>query len=175
MEPIRVVRGTATGPTATASYDAALAAAGVENYNLVTVSSVVPGNADVEVVGTAPDLGPAGNRLTVVQARATVEGRGVACAGLGWSREPSGPGIFYEVADVDSRAADGGAVTAADALREDVAARVRDGLAAGRDLRDWDFEGERVLTETVTGEADAHATAVLLAVYGVSEPMPLEA
>jgi arginine decarboxylase len=40
MGSIRIVRGTATGPTAMAAYDAALAAAGVHNYNLVSVSSV---------------------------------------------------------------------------------------------------------------------------------------
>jgi len=42
-----------------ASYDAALAEAGVENYNLVSVSSVIiPAETRVEAVGTAPDLGP---------------------------------------------------------------------------------------------------------------------
>ncbi|PSP40313.1 pyruvoyl-dependent arginine decarboxylase, partial [Halobacteriales archaeon QH_10_70_21] len=72
MGTIRVVWGTATGPTAMASYDAALAAANVHDYNLVSVSSVIPADATVEVVGEAPDLGPAGERLTVVEGRATV-------------------------------------------------------------------------------------------------------
>lgn len=96
---VRIVDGTGSGPTATASYDAALATAGVHNYNLVTVSSVLPADATVVEADAAPDLGPAGSRLTVVQARATVAGPGAACAGLGWSREPGGPGILYEVGE----------------------------------------------------------------------------
>ncbi|MEF8907067.1 MAG: pyruvoyl-dependent arginine decarboxylase, partial [Haloarculaceae archaeon] len=40
MSVIRVVWGSGTGPTGTAAYDAALAEAGVHDYNLVTVSSV---------------------------------------------------------------------------------------------------------------------------------------
>lgn len=73
MNTIRVVPGTGTGPTALAAYDAALADAGVHNYNLIRVSSVVPAESRIEVLDTAPDLGPAGNRLTVVEARTTTE------------------------------------------------------------------------------------------------------
>lgn len=152
MTVIRVVWGTASGPTATASYDAALAAAGVHDYNLVTVSSVVPAGVPLEVVGTAPDLGPVGNRLTVVRARATVEA-GTACAGIGWARAGDGPGIFYEASGTDRTA-----------VRE----TVETGLEAGRNLRDWtatDVGGKYVETA-----ADGpYTTAVVLAVYGESE------
>ena len=93
MEPIRVVWGTGAAPTAMASYDAALADAGLENYNLIEVSSVVPAGATVEAVGTAPNLGPAGERLTVVQGRATVPPgeEYPACAGLAWAVADDGP------------------------------------------------------------------------------------
>jgi len=94
MSTVRVVWGTGGGPTGTASYDAALADAGVHNYNLMTVSSVLPRGATVESVGTAPDLGPVGGRLTVVQARTTVES-GPAVAGIGWATAVEG-GLFYE-------------------------------------------------------------------------------
>ncbi len=57
MSTIRVVWGTATGPTALAAYDAALAEAGVHNYNLISLSSVIPTEPAIEVTGTAPDLG----------------------------------------------------------------------------------------------------------------------
>ena len=76
MNTIRVVHGVGEAATKMASYDAALADANVHNYNLVTVSSVIPSDATVEAVGTAPDLGPAGERLTVVEARATTGGVG---------------------------------------------------------------------------------------------------
>ncbi|ELY82692.1 pyruvoyl-dependent arginine decarboxylase [Natrinema pallidum DSM 3751] len=118
MSTIRVVWGSASAPTAMASYDAALAEAGVENYNLVSVSSVIPAGVDVEAVGTAPDLGPAGERLTVVEARATAAGPGRVSAALAWAQSvDDGPGLFYE--------------TAGETDRDDVERRVREGLAAG--------------------------------------------
>ncbi|MFC4549984.1 MULTISPECIES: pyruvoyl-dependent arginine decarboxylase [Halorussus] len=157
MSTIRVVWGTASGPTEMSSYDAALAEANVHNYNLVPVSSVIPANADVEAVGTAPDLGPAGERLTVVEARATRAGPGRVSAGLGWTESEEGPGLFYEAAG--------------EADEADVAERVTAGLEAGRALREWTFVDEA--TRTVTAEADpgTYVTAVVLAVYGESDPI----
>ena len=158
MSTIRVVWGTASGPTAMSSYDAALAEAGVENYNLVSVSSVIPAETHVEAVGTAPDLGPAGERLTVVEARATVAGPGRASAALAWSQSvDDGPGLFYE--------------TSGETDREDVERRVREGLAAGQELREWEFTEPRVAVESTQAESDAHTTALVLAVYGESEPI----
>ena len=156
MSSIRVVWGTASGPTKMSSYDAALADANVHNYNLVPVSSVVPADATVEAVGTAPDLGPAGERLTVVEARATRAGPGHVTAGLGWTTG-DGPGLFYEAAGQTDE--------------EEIAERVRAGLAAGRDLRDWDFADEQTRTVTVDAESGTYATAVVLAVYGDSDPI----
>ena len=157
MSTIRVVWGTGTGPTEMSAYDAALSNANVHNYNLVTVSSVIPADATVEAVGTAPDLGPAGERLTVVQARATRAGPGRVSAALGWSTSEDGPGLFYEAAGE----------TGAD----DVAERVRAGLSAGRDLREWTFADERVETVSADAESGIYASAVVVAAYGESEPI----
>jgi len=153
MGTIRIVRGTGGGPTETASYDTALADAGVHNYNLVEVSSVVPRDAHLEVVGTAPDLGPVGGRLTVVQGRATVAS-GPAVAGLGWATGPDG-GVFYEASGTH---------------RETVEERIENGLAVARDLRDWTFDdgGRVVVTERDAGQ---FTTTVALAVYGGAEPI----
>ena len=158
MTAIRVVWGTGAGPTATSAYDAALADAGVHNYNLVTLSSVIPADVPLEVVGTAPDLGPAGNRLAVVQGRSTVgpEEEGPAAAGLGWAREASGRGIFYEAGGADPGA---------------VRATIEDGLDRGRDLREWDFiDGDVVVREAPDG-TDSYTVAVVCAVYGESTPL----
>jgi len=67
MNTIHVASGVGVADTAMASYDAALADANLHNYNLVAVSSVVPAKATVEAVDEVPDLGPAGDRLTVVR------------------------------------------------------------------------------------------------------------
>ncbi|AEM56081.1 pyruvoyl-dependent arginine decarboxylase [Haloarcula hispanica N601] len=155
MSTIRVVWGTATGPTALAAYDAALAEAGVHNYNLISLSSVIPTEPAIEVTGTAPDLGPPGEALEVVQSSATAEPGESVAAGIGWARSEDGPGIFYEV--------DG---TSEDAVRMEI----REGLAAGRDLRDWEFVEENVYVESATDDAQ-YASAVVLATYGESHPV----
>jgi len=154
MNAIRVVRGTATGPTEMAAYDAALAEANVHNYNLVPVSSVIPADAEVEAVGTAPDLGPAGEQLTVVEARATVAGPGRASAGLAWATAEEGPGLFYEAAGETGV--------------EDVRGRVLEGLSTGQELRDWAFGDPQYEVVTAPAEPGMYTAAVVLAVYGES-------
>jgi arginine decarboxylase len=159
MSTVHVAAGTATGPTAMAAYDAALAAANLHNYNLVPVSSVIPAGADVLSVDAAPDLGPAGNALTVVQARATAtpaEARHVdrVVAGLGWATGP-GPGLFYEATGTDPAT---------------VEETVREGLAAGRELRDWTFADETVRLATAPTDPEAYTVAAVVAAYGESEP-----
>lgn len=134
MSTIRVAWGSATGPTAMAAYDTALADANVHDYNLVRLSSVIPADAPVERVGTVSDLGPAGNRLPVVEARATVE-EGQAVAGLGWAVNDAEHGIFYETAG-ESEAT--------------VRDTIETGLRAGRDLRGWSAADIEIVTETIT-------------------------
>ena len=110
----------------------------------VTVSSVVPADPAIEVVGTAPDLGPTGDRLTVVQGRCTrsPDEDVPAVAGLGWARSDDGPGIFYEASGDNP-----------EAVRRTVEA----GLDHGVTLRDW-AEAER---ETVVRLAELDDEAEL--------------
>ncbi|WP_280537700.1 pyruvoyl-dependent arginine decarboxylase [Halopenitus sp. POP-27] len=165
MASIHVAAGVGVAPTAMAAYDAALADANLHNYNLVTVSSVVPADATVEIVDRAPDLGPAGNRLFVVQAKRLVgpesvtgaaeDDTGTIAAGLGWATGP-GPGLFYEVTGDDPTA---------------VRAGIDDGLDAGAQLRDWDLRDRTTLVESAEPAPDAHTCVVVIAAYGESEPI----
>jgi len=159
MTTIRVVCGAATGPTAMSSFDAALADANLHNFNLVTLSSVIPADATVKVVATAPDLGPVGGGLYAVVGRETLApgADGDACAGLGWVRSESGRGLFYEASGTD-----------ADAVRRAVVA----GLERGMELREWTFavDPEVVVSET-SAAAGKHATAVAVAAYGRSHSL----
>jgi len=164
MEPIRIVWGTGEGPTEMASYDAALADAGIENYNLVPVSSIVPAGAEIDPAGTAPDLGPAGERLTVVEGRATAPptadatgGADTVSAGLGWVRDDDGPGLFYEAAGRASP--------------DEVSRRVTEGLEAGQELRDWAFGEPQYQVVSADVAEDTYTTVAVLAAYGRSEPI----
>jgi arginine decarboxylase len=140
MGRVRIVWGSGTGPTALASYDAALAAANVQDYNLVRVSSVLPVDTAVSLAGTAPDLGPVGGKLTVVEARETATRTSIESvenppahpgektfdrrnvrAGLGWTQTANGRGIVYEATGTD---------------REAVHEEIDAGLRAGRALRE---------------------------------------
>ncbi len=157
MKNIFVVRGVGHASTAMASYDAALAAANVHNYNLTTISSVIPAEATVEVVESAPDLGPIGNQLTVVEARVTTAESEQVAAGLGWTTG-SGPGLFYEATGTDP---------------EIVRQTVSDGLSSGATLRDWSVDNRQVIIETAEGrpDTDSYTSVIVVAAYGESESL----
>lgn len=158
MLTVRVASGAATGPTATAAYDAALAAANAHAFNLVVVSSVLPAGAAVEVVDDLPDLGSPGDRLTVVQSRLDREPAeskpGVA--GLGWARSTDGPGILYETSG---------------AKPEPVRREIHRGLDHGAGLREWERANTEVVLQELEPAGEAHACAVVVAAFGRGEPV----
>jgi len=97
---IRVSTGTGTGRTTLAAFDAALTAAGVGDYNLVRLSSVVPpGSQVLEVDGGGQLVGEHGDALYCVYAEAHAQLPGhEAWAGVAWSLrdDGSGAGLFVE-------------------------------------------------------------------------------
>ncbi len=97
---IRVSGGAGEGRTPLSAFDAALRAAGVENFNLVRLSSVIPPQAQVgRVEGTEQLRGDWGDRLYCVYAeqRATELGT-EAWAGVGWAFQSAADkgGLFVE-------------------------------------------------------------------------------
>ncbi|MFC8599660.1 MULTISPECIES: pyruvoyl-dependent arginine decarboxylase [unclassified Isoptericola] len=97
---IRVSAGTGTGRTTLAAFDSALVAAGVGDFNLVRLSSVVPpGSVILEVDGRDQLAGAHGDALYCVYAAgyASLPGH-EAWAGVAWSRrdDGSGAGLFVE-------------------------------------------------------------------------------
>jgi arginine decarboxylase len=96
---ISITHGTGKGPTPVAAFDAALTEAGIANYNLIYLSSIIP---DGSVLRRAKYVTPEheyGYRLYVVMARCDVQQPGQpAWAGIGWVQVPeSGCGLFVEV------------------------------------------------------------------------------
>jgi arginine decarboxylase len=95
---IFVTTGTGEGPTAIAAFDAALIDAGVENYNLIYLSSVIPAGSIVRrgKYSTPPD--EFGYRLYVVMSRHDELHKGkMAWAGVGWTQTDNGRGLFVEL------------------------------------------------------------------------------
>lgn len=162
---IDVVWGEGNGRTELGAFDAALADAGLQNYNLVRLSSVLPPDATVVEAGRVERTLPVGTPLGVVLADCASSDPGTTvAAGLGWAVAEDG-GIFME-ATGDSM----------DGCRDAVEAS----LADARALRDWDWEHECetvVRSHVVEGasnpspsrssSSDAVAGAVVVAaVYG---------
>lgn len=97
---IRLSRSHAVGPTRLAAFDAALVAAGLANFNLLPLSSVIPLDATVDVVMPAEQLkGSHGDLLYCVYAASYATRPGTqAWAGLAWAlrTDGSGAGLFVE-------------------------------------------------------------------------------
>jgi len=151
---IRVVWGTSHGGTEKASFDAALAAANVHQYNLQTLSSVIPADVEVTEVGTAPDLGPTGYALDVVLARQTSPPGTGAAAGLAWARGEDGTGVFYEEGNHDPAT---------------VGEQLEAGIQRGCELRGIDPSPDDARIVTADPEGGGYTTAVVAAVYGEGE------
>lgn len=97
---INLTTGIGSGPTKLSAFDSALNHAGVANYNLVRLSSVIPPESTIQLNGetSAATLGNWGDKLYVVMAeqRESTPNR-EAWAGIGWVQEKkTGKGLFVE-------------------------------------------------------------------------------
>ena len=94
--PIGIHAAAGHGSTLLSAFDAALLGAGVANYNLVRLSSVIPRQAVIEREA-GPVVGEHGDRLYCVYAAAYADRPGAsAWAGIGWVRDEEGNGLFVE-------------------------------------------------------------------------------
>lgn len=156
---IEVASGVGSGPTKLAAFDAALQSAGVGNFNLITLSSVIPPGTTVTPIDEAlsnPDA-EWGDRLYVVMAEMRVDQPGQqAWAGVGWTQEQeSGKGLFVEH-EGHSEAE----------VRHDLEATLTS-IAGSRD----EVFGAREYAVQGTVCRDEPACALVVAVYG-SAPWP---
>jgi arginine decarboxylase len=87
---IQLTKGVGTGPTELSAFDQALVKAGVANFNLIYLSSVLPPESEVHVLETpVPPEGGWGDRLYVVMAQMRTSRRNQeAWAGIGWIQDP---------------------------------------------------------------------------------------
>jgi arginine decarboxylase len=116
---ITVRRGIGEGPTELAAFDAALVAAGVANFNLIALSSVIPPGADVhDVRRPSAHPGTWGDCLYVVMAQHRTSTPGVEVwAGIGWTTTASAGGLFVEHDGTNRRAVEAAIELSLEALR----------------------------------------------------------
>ena len=86
---IQITEGKGIGPTELSAFDQALVHAGVANYNIIYLSSVLPPGSEVVYEETPkPTGGKWGDRLYVVMAQKRVSVRNQeAWAGIGWIQD----------------------------------------------------------------------------------------
>ncbi|HYE76419.1 MAG TPA: pyruvoyl-dependent arginine decarboxylase [bacterium] len=150
---IQVARGMGGGPTKIAAFDAALRDAGVANFNLIVLSSVIPPRTVVKhVPGHAVRFdGQWGDRLYVVMAQRRVDEPGQeGWAGVGWVQAVgSNKGLFVECE-----------ASSEDRLRADLESSL-ESMAAGRADS---FGPPEYVTQGVVCE-DQPVCALVVAVY----------
>ena len=155
---IVVTTGKGTGKTPLSAFDAALKDAGVHNYNLIILSSIIPPKTTIKVQKYLTPKSEYGNRLYVVKAeiRSGKSGQYVGAA-VGWHQLPDGRGVFVEHETVGETEA---AVTAG--LKSDVKHSVMD-LCRSRKFPV--NESKIKMAISVTEVKDLPASALVLAVY----------
>jgi arginine decarboxylase len=96
---ISITVGTGEGPTPLAAFDAALLNAGVANYNLIILSSIIPPGSSIQRTTIVTPAAEYGDRHYVVMARGDADLPGTtAWAGIGWVQElGDGRGLFVEL------------------------------------------------------------------------------
>jgi arginine decarboxylase len=117
---IKITSAAGSGPTPLAAFDAALQKAGIEDYNLIPLSSVIPAGAELERTRVSTPPSEYGHRLYVVMARHdTAQVGEEAWAGLGWTQEPqSGRGLFVEVHGTNRRCVENEIESTLDSMKQ---------------------------------------------------------
>lgn len=95
---IQVTSGTGEEETGINAFDKALMDAGIADFNLVRLSSIIPEGSVVEAREPVLEGAEYGDRLYVVMSRNVVDEEGEeAWAGIGWAQErKSDKGVFME-------------------------------------------------------------------------------
>ncbi|MFX1511985.1 MAG: pyruvoyl-dependent arginine decarboxylase [Promethearchaeota archaeon] len=151
---IFVVKGTGFGSTKKSAFDDALKSAGIENFNLIPLSSVIPPDTELEVIEKYPKTIVPGTMQPVVMAcvSSNVPDQNIS-AGVGWriSKENNG-GIFVEVSNTEKL----------EVTKKELELGVKE-ISEHRNWV-WRDKGQFVLEETIVPEGKA-ASIVVVAVY----------
>ena len=156
-----VVSGVGRHPDAVASFEGALRDAGVEPYNLVPVSSILPPDAEFVEPHEGIENLSAGQVVHSVLGRETLTD-GTANAAVGVARADEGHGYFVEKAGVPD----------AGDLAETLAREMVETSDATGEVAD-SFNVEAIASaEDYDGNTTAVATAVLVPPEGITDASP---
>lgn len=156
---IYVVSSVGRGTTLLSAFDKALYEAGVHNYNLLSLSSIIPPGA--KIIKTDKYQAPQedfGDRLYVVKAeiRSDEAGKFIG-AGLGWYQLEDGRGFFVEhYLEGETE----------EALRKAIDQRIRNSLKDMCQFRKINFDERKLNSSVAVAQIKDKPTSVLtIAIY----------
>ena len=157
---IHIVTGVGTGRTTLSAFDSALKVAGVLNYNLIPLSSIIPPNSKVyKIRRYKTPKEEYGHKLYVVKAeiRSHEVGKFLA-AGIGWYQfGEDGRGVFVEHEIIGETKV---------AVESEIALRIKNSLKDLCENRNVKFSEGKVKSTISLTQISNHPTSVLaLAVF----------
>ena len=146
---IVIVKGNGQGLTTKSAFDNALADAGIADYNIIKLSSIIPPNSIlVKQRRFKQKPNTYGDRLYVVMADKTII-EGTASVGVGWTQEADGRGLFVEF--------DG-------ANENDVKEQIFEGLGQMQARREREYKSLDYVVNTIKCK-DYYACTIVVAVF----------
>lgn len=156
---IKVVCGVGSGKTTLSAFDSALKSAGVYNYNLIALSSIIPPNSTVSKIKRYETPSEEfGYRLYVIKAEIRSEEAGkFIAAGLGWYQMGDNRGLFCEhEIKGETRVA----------VESEIKLRIKNSLKDFTKFRGMRFDEAKVHSAvSITQIKDSPTCVLVLAVY----------
>lgn len=155
---IIITSGKGTGKTLLSAFDSALSDAGVLNYNLIMLSSVIPPNTKIvkKKYQTPPE--EYGHKLYVVKAEQRSQNIGFHIgAAIGWYQMENGQGVFVEH-ETEAKFLD--------VVKETLYKNVRDSLSDLCANRNYRFSEKKMgIATSITKVTTQPTCALMIAVY----------
>lgn len=155
---IIIASGKGQGKTLLSAFDAALFDAGVSNYNLLVLSSIIPPGSVIKLQKYKTPDSEYGHRLYVVMSenRSRESGRFIGAA-IGWCQEEDGRGVFVEHHFTEN---------SEEAVRNLLQEEVKHSLADLCRLRGYSFSPKKMnIKMSVAKVTDAPSSVLVVAVY----------
>lgn len=155
---IIIATGKGQGKTLLSAFDAALFDAGVSNYNLLALSSIVPPGSVIKLQKYKTPESEYGHRLYVVMSenRSRESGRYIGAA-IGWCQEEDGRGVFVEHHFTEN---------SEEAVRNLLQEEVKHSLTDLCRLRGYSFSLKKMnIKMSVAKVTDSPASVLVVAVY----------
>lgn len=145
---IDIVWGKSEGKTLLSAFDKALVKAGLHNFNLIPLSSIIPQNSVVEEVGTYTASNEIGKiQHVVIASFSSKKPNALISAGLGWVQTDQG-GLFIE--------------SKGEFAKEECEKEIRIGLSEMLGVRGWSGE---IKVKIISHRVEEIANVTVAAVY----------